>query len=97
MPEPARNALLTGEDLLAKARQVLGNTNNLIALRVLDGETQKQVAEALPTVRLKSLVGSGPRAARPTRATRWCSPGASTSARWRSRARSLPRSSSASS
>jgi hypothetical protein len=49
-------AARTGSE--AKARQVLGNVNNLTALRVLDGETQKYVAEALPTVRLKSLVRS---------------------------------------
>jgi conjugal transfer pilus assembly protein TraD len=39
-----------------KARQVLANVNNLIALRVLDGETQEYVAEALPEIRLLKLV-----------------------------------------
>ena len=39
-----------------KARQVLGNMNNLIALRVLDAETQEYVAEALPAVRLRKLI-----------------------------------------
>lgn len=39
-----------------KARQVLANVNNLIALRVLDGETQEYVAEALPEIRLRKLV-----------------------------------------
>jgi conjugal transfer pilus assembly protein TraD len=39
-----------------KARQVLANVNNLVALRVLDGETQEYVAEALPEIRLRKLV-----------------------------------------
>src|SRR5699024_4413421 len=39
----------------AKARQVLGNTNNLIALRVIDAETQKYVEEQLDEVTLKTL------------------------------------------
>lgn len=32
----------------AGARQVIGNTNNWIIFRVIDGETQKYIAEALP-------------------------------------------------
>ncbi|WP_242470760.1 conjugative transfer system coupling protein TraD [Thiocystis violacea] len=39
----------------AKARQVLGNLNTLIALRVLDSETQEYVTASLPKVRLKTL------------------------------------------
>lgn len=39
----------------AKARQVLGNTNNLIALRTIDAETQKYVEEQLDEVMLKTL------------------------------------------
>ena len=40
----------------AKARQVLGNINNVVALRVLDAETQKYVAESLPMARVASLL-----------------------------------------
>jgi conjugal transfer pilus assembly protein TraD len=40
----------------AKARQVLGNINNVVALRVLDAETQEYVAESLPTARVVSLM-----------------------------------------
>jgi len=39
-------AARTGSE--AKARQVLGNINNLIALRVLDAETQQYVTDSLP-------------------------------------------------
>lgn len=39
----------------AKARQVLGNTNNLIALRTIDAETQKYVEEQLDEVVLQTL------------------------------------------
>jgi len=39
----------------AKARQVLGNLNTLIALRVLDSETQEYVTASLPKARLKTL------------------------------------------
>jgi len=38
-----------------KARQVLGNTNNLIALRTIDAETQKYVEEQLDEVMLSTL------------------------------------------
>jgi hypothetical protein len=34
-----------------KARQVLANTNNKIALRVLDSETQKYLAEGMPQIK----------------------------------------------
>jgi conjugal transfer pilus assembly protein TraD len=40
----------------AKARQVLGNVNNLVALRVLDAETQQYIADGLPRTRVKTLV-----------------------------------------
>ena len=40
----------------AKARQVLGNINNLIALRVLDAETQQYVTDSLPKTRIKSVL-----------------------------------------
>lgn len=39
----------------ARARQVLGNTNNLIALRTIDAETQKYVEEQLDEVVLQTL------------------------------------------
>ena len=39
-----------------KTRMVLGNCNNLIALRIKDGETQEYVAEALPRTRLNYLM-----------------------------------------
>lgn len=39
----------------SKARQVLGNTNNLIALRTIDAETQKYVEEQLEEVTLKTM------------------------------------------
>jgi len=47
-------AARTGSE--AKARQVLGNINNLIALRVLDAETQQYVTDGLPKTRLKSVL-----------------------------------------
>ena len=40
----------------AKARQVLGNLNNLLALRVLDAETQSYITDSLPKTRLRSVV-----------------------------------------
>ncbi|MBK1717294.1 conjugative transfer system coupling protein TraD [Thiocystis violacea] len=46
-------AARTGSE--AKARQVLSNLNTLIALRVLDGETQEYVTASLPKARLKTL------------------------------------------
>lgn len=39
----------------AKARQALGNINNLFSLRVLDEGTQKYIAEALPEVTIRAL------------------------------------------
>ena len=39
----------------AKARQVLGNTNNKIMLRVLDTETQQYIADGIPKIRVKSM------------------------------------------
>ncbi|MBK6599240.1 MAG: TraM recognition domain-containing protein [Proteobacteria bacterium] len=36
-----------------KARQVLANTNNKIALRVLDSETQKYIAEGMPPIKVR--------------------------------------------
>jgi conjugal transfer pilus assembly protein TraD len=39
----------------AGARQVIGNTNNWIIFRVIDGETQKYIAEALPKTVVRSL------------------------------------------
>ena len=41
-----------------KARQVLGNLNGLIAMRVIDAKTQEYIAESLPAVRLRTLVRS---------------------------------------
>jgi conjugal transfer pilus assembly protein TraD len=35
---------------------VLGNINNLIAMRVIDAETQEYVADSLPKTRLKSVL-----------------------------------------
>jgi conjugal transfer pilus assembly protein TraD len=49
-------AARTGSE--AKARQVLGNINNLIALRVLDAETQQYVTDSLPKARLRSVLRS---------------------------------------
>jgi len=40
----------------AKATQVLANLNNLIALRVLDAETQTYITDSLPAIRLKTLM-----------------------------------------
>ncbi|MBF4296283.1 conjugal transfer protein, partial [Vibrio anguillarum] len=42
-------AARTGSE--AKARQVLGNINNLIALRVMDAETQQYITDNLPKTR----------------------------------------------
>ncbi|WP_287961695.1 TraM recognition domain-containing protein, partial [Alcanivorax sp.] len=39
----------------AQARQVLGNLNNKHILRVMDGETQKYLAESLMPVRIASI------------------------------------------
>jgi conjugal transfer pilus assembly protein TraD len=39
-----------------KATQVLANLNNLIALRVLDAETQAYITESLPKIRLKTVM-----------------------------------------
>ena len=39
-----------------KARQVLGNVNNVIALRVLDAETQKYFSDGLPMTKVKGLI-----------------------------------------
>jgi conjugal transfer pilus assembly protein TraD len=47
-------AARTGSD--AKARQVLGNINNLIALRVMDTETQKYITDNLPKTRLRYIM-----------------------------------------
>lgn len=38
-----------------KARQVLANTNNKIAMRVLDSETQKYIAEGMPQIKVRSM------------------------------------------
>ncbi len=40
----------------AKARQVLGNLNNLIALRTIDNETQEYITANLPMTRVKYLM-----------------------------------------
>ncbi|MFZ4653528.1 MAG: conjugative transfer system coupling protein TraD [Methylococcaceae bacterium] len=42
----------------AKARQVLANVNNLIALRILDAETQHYVVNNLPIIRRRSIMRS---------------------------------------
>ena len=41
-----------------KARQVLGNINNIIALRVLDSETQKYIVDGLPKTRVRYVLQS---------------------------------------
>lgn len=41
---------------VAKASQVLGNINNLIALRVMETETQQYITENLPKTRLKYIM-----------------------------------------
>ena len=38
-----------------RARQVLANTNHKIALRVLDSETQKYLAEGMPQIKARSM------------------------------------------
>ncbi len=38
-----------------KARQVLANTNNKIALRILDSETQQYIAEGIPKIKSRSM------------------------------------------
>lgn len=40
----------------AKARQILANLNNLIALRVMDAETQTYITDNLPKTRLKYIM-----------------------------------------
>ncbi|MEF1338445.1 conjugative transfer system coupling protein TraD, partial [Vibrio rotiferianus] len=47
-------AARTGSE--AKARQVLGNINNLIALRVMDAETQQYITDNLPKTRLQYIM-----------------------------------------
>lgn len=39
-----------------KARQVLANTNNKIALRVLDAETQEYIANGIPKIKANSMM-----------------------------------------
>ncbi|MFN3957989.1 MAG: conjugative transfer system coupling protein TraD [Tepidimonas ignava] len=39
-----------------KARQVLANTNNKIALRVQDAETQKYIADGIPKIKARSMM-----------------------------------------
>lgn len=39
-----------------KARQVLGNLNNIISLRVTDAETQKYICDSLPKTRVKYVM-----------------------------------------
>lgn len=39
-----------------KARQVLANTNNKIALRVLDAETQQYIADGIPKIKAKTMM-----------------------------------------
>lgn len=38
-----------------KARQVLANTNNKIALRILDTETQQYIADGIPKIKVKTM------------------------------------------
>lgn len=38
-----------------KARQVLGNLNNVIALRIIDGDTQKYVTESMPETYVRHI------------------------------------------
>lgn len=40
---------------MPKARQVLGNINNVLSLRVTDNETQKYITEGLPKVKVRSM------------------------------------------
>lgn len=37
------------------ARQIIGNINNWLILRIIDGETQKYIAQALPKTAVKSM------------------------------------------
>lgn len=46
-------AARTGSE--AKARQVLGNINNLMVFRVMDAQTQQYVTDNLPKVRVQSI------------------------------------------
>jgi conjugal transfer pilus assembly protein TraD len=47
-------AARTGSE--AKARQILGNLNTLVSLRVQDAETQRYIAESFPKVRIHTLM-----------------------------------------
>jgi conjugal transfer pilus assembly protein TraD len=47
-------AARTGSE--AKARQVLGNINNMVVLRALDAETQEYVTESLPKTTVRSIM-----------------------------------------
>ncbi len=47
-------AARTGSD--AKVRQILGNINNLIALRVMDTQTQEYITDNLPKTRLQYVM-----------------------------------------
>ncbi len=40
----------------SKARQVLANTNNKIALRILDAETQQYIADGIPKIKARTLM-----------------------------------------
>ena len=40
----------------AKARQILGNLNTLVSLRIQDAETQRYIAESFPKVRIHTLM-----------------------------------------
>lgn len=40
----------------AKARQVLGNINNIICLRIKDAETQEYIAEQMPKIRVRKVM-----------------------------------------
>jgi conjugal transfer pilus assembly protein TraD len=83
-------AARTGSE--AKARQVLGNINNLIALRVLDAQTQEYVAESLPKARVVTILrvhGSTTDSTHPVlytgnTASRCCSRGGRCSVSWAS-------------
>lgn len=39
-----------------KARQVLANTNNKIALRILDAETQQYIADGIPKIKARTMM-----------------------------------------
>ena len=42
----------------AKARQVLGNINNILTLRVTDAETQKYICDSLPETRVRYILNN---------------------------------------